>query len=61
MDLQQIQEWTTAYGLKLNPEKSYVILIHRFRADILPPTLLIGANVIKVVSRVRNFGFVLND
>jgi hypothetical protein len=61
MDLQQIQEWTTANGLKLNPEKSYVILIHRCRADIPPPTLLISANVVKVVPRVRNFGFVLNE
>jgi hypothetical protein len=28
MDLQQIREWTTANKLKLNPEKSQVILIH---------------------------------
>jgi hypothetical protein len=28
MDLQQIHEWATANGLKLNPEKSQVILIH---------------------------------
>jgi hypothetical protein len=61
MDLQQIHEWATANGLKLNPEKSQVILIHRCRADIPPPTLLIGANVVKVVSKVRNLGFVLNE
>jgi hypothetical protein len=60
MDLQQIHERTTANGLKLNPEKSQVILIHRCRADIPPPTLLIGANVIKVVPRVGILGFVLN-
>jgi hypothetical protein len=29
--------------------------------DIPPPTLLIGANVVKVVLMVRNLGFVLND
>jgi hypothetical protein len=46
-------------GLKLNPEKSQVILIHRYRANI--PTLLIGANVVKVVPKVRNLGFVLNE
>jgi hypothetical protein len=28
MDLQQIHEWATANGLKLNSEKSQVILIH---------------------------------
>jgi hypothetical protein len=48
-------------GLKLNPEKSQVILIDRYRADIPPPTLLIGANVGKVVPRVRILGFVLNE
>jgi hypothetical protein len=57
MDLQQIHEWATANGLKLNPEKSQVILIHRCRADIPPLTLLIGDNVVKVVPRVRNLGF----
>jgi hypothetical protein len=54
MDLQQIHEWATANRLKLNPKKSHVILIHRCRADILPPTLLIGANVVKVVPKVKN-------
>jgi hypothetical protein len=61
MVLQQIHEWATANGLKLNPEKSQVILIHRCRADIPLPTLLIGAIVVKVVPRVRNLGFVLNE
>jgi hypothetical protein len=28
MDLLQIHEWATTNGLKLNPEKSQVILIH---------------------------------
>jgi hypothetical protein len=41
-DLQQMHEWATANGLKLNPEKSQVILIHRCRADIPPHILLIG-------------------
>jgi hypothetical protein len=50
MDLQQIHEWTTA-----------IILIHRCRADIPPPTLLIGANVVKVVPKVRYLRFVLNE
>jgi hypothetical protein len=27
-------QWATAHGLKLNPEKSQVILIHRCKADI---------------------------
>jgi hypothetical protein len=41
MNLQQIIEWATANRLKLNPEKSQVILIHQCRADIPPPSLLI--------------------
>jgi hypothetical protein len=36
-------------------------LIHPCRANIPPPILLIGANVVKVVPRVRNLGFVLNE
>jgi hypothetical protein len=62
MDLQQLHEWARTNGLKLNQEKSQVILIHRCRADIPPPTVLIGANVVhQVVSRVRNLGFVSNE
>jgi hypothetical protein len=61
MDLQQINELAKANGLKLNPEKSQVILIHGWRVDIPSPTLLIGANVFKVVPRVRNLGYVLNE
>jgi hypothetical protein len=33
----------------------------RCRADILPPILLIGANVVRVVLMVKNLGFVLNE
>jgi hypothetical protein len=58
--LQQIHEWATANGLKLNPEKSQVILKHRCRADILTLILFIGANVVKDVPTV-NLGFVLNE
>jgi hypothetical protein len=61
IDLQQIHEWAMVNGLKLNSKKSLVILIHRCRADIPLPTLLMDAVVIKVVSRVRNLGFVLNE
>jgi hypothetical protein len=43
MDLQLIHECATANDLKLNTEKSQVILIHRCRAGIPPPTLLICA------------------
>jgi hypothetical protein len=61
MDLQQKHGCETANGLNLNPEKSQVILIRRCRANIPPLTLLIGANVVKVVLKVRNLGFVLNE
>jgi hypothetical protein len=60
INMQQIHERPTAHGLKLNPEKSQVILIRRCRADISPPNLWICDNVVKVVPRVRNFGFVMN-
>jgi hypothetical protein len=61
LDLQRVHEWATANGLKLNPIKSQVIVINRCRADIPPPTLQIGSDVIKVVSKVNNLGFVLNE
>jgi hypothetical protein len=54
--MQQINEWATVNGLE-NPKKSQVVLIHPYRADISPRTLLIGANVVKV----SNLGFVLNE
>jgi hypothetical protein len=46
--------------LKLNPMKSQVLLISRCRVNIPPPTLLIGSDVIKVVPKAYNLGFVLN-
>jgi hypothetical protein len=61
LDLQRVHEWVAANGLKLSPIKSQVIVISRFRVDILPPTLLIGSDVIKVVPKVNNLGFVLNQ
>jgi hypothetical protein len=36
-------------------------VISRCRVDILPPTLLIGSDVIKIVPKVNNHGFVLNE
>jgi hypothetical protein len=55
-----VHEWTTANGLKLNLIKSQVIVISCCRVDIPPPTLLIESDVIKVVPKVNNIGFVLN-
>jgi hypothetical protein len=56
LDLQRVRvhEWTAANGLKLNLIKSCC------RVDIPPPSLLIGSDVIKVVPKVNNLGFVLN-
>jgi hypothetical protein len=59
LDLQRVHEWAAATGLKLNPIKSQVIVINRWRAYIPPPTLQIGSDVIKVVPKVKNLGFVL--
>jgi hypothetical protein len=61
LDLQRVHEWAAAKGLKLIPIKSHVIVISRCRVDIPPPTPLIGSDVIKVVPKGNNLGFVLNE
>jgi hypothetical protein len=51
-----------ANGLKLNPIKSQVIVTSQSLQGCIPlPTLLIGSDVIKVVPKVNNLGFVLNE
>jgi hypothetical protein len=55
-----VHGWTTGNGLKLNLIKSQVTVISCCRVDIPPPSLLIGSDVIKVVPKVNNLGFVLN-
>jgi hypothetical protein len=57
--LQRVHESPVANGLMLNPIKSQVI--SRCWVDIPPPTQLIGSDVIKVVPKVNNLGFVLNE
>jgi hypothetical protein len=61
LDLQHVHQWVPANGLKLNPMKSQVILISRCRVDIPPPTLLIRSDFFKVVPKLNNLGFVLNE
>jgi hypothetical protein len=61
LDLQRVHEWAAANSLKLNPIRIQVIVISRCKVDIPPPTLLIGSDVIKVVLKVNNLGFVLNE
>jgi hypothetical protein len=61
LDLQRMHEWVAANGFKLNPIKSQVIMISRCRVDIPLSTLLLGSDVIKVVPKVNNLGFVLNE
>jgi hypothetical protein len=56
-----VHEWSAANGLKLNLIKSQVIVISRCRVDIPLPTLLMGSDVIKVVLKVNNLVFVLNE
>jgi hypothetical protein len=53
-DLQRIFDLAGANGLKLNPKKSQVILIHRSRAQIPQPELYIGSDVVTIVN---NLGF----
>jgi hypothetical protein len=45
----------------LNPTKSQVIVIHCCRKEVPAPSLFIGPNEIKVVLKVTNLGFVLNE
>jgi hypothetical protein len=59
-DLKQICDWAGSNGLKLNPKKSQVILIQKRGGDVPQPELFIGPDLIEVVSKVRNLGFVLN-
>jgi hypothetical protein len=61
LDLQHVHQWVAANGLKLNPMKSQLIVISRCRVDIPPPTLLIRSNLFKVVPKLNNLGFVLNE
>jgi hypothetical protein len=61
MEDEQVTVLLLLDGLKLNPIKSQLIVISRCRVDIPPPTLLIGSDVIKVVPKVNNLGFVLNE
>jgi hypothetical protein len=42
-------------------DNSQVIGISRCRVDIPPPTLLIESDVVKVVPKITNLGFVLNE
>jgi hypothetical protein len=56
-----VYEWAAANSLKFNPIKTQVIVFRRCRVDIPPPTLLIGSDVIRVVPKVNNLGFVLNE
>jgi Reverse transcriptase (RNA-dependent DNA polymerase) len=59
-DLGRIAEWAHKNGLKLNPKKSQVILIHRLPGDLPEPFLVIESNVVKIVPKVVDLGFVLN-
>jgi hypothetical protein len=61
LDLQRIFDWMGADGLKVNPKKSQVILIHRSRAQIPEPELYIGFDPIRVVISVNILVFVLNE
>jgi hypothetical protein len=61
LDLQRVHKKVAANCLQLNSIKSQVIVISRCRVDIPPPTLLIGSDVINVVPKVNNLGFVMNQ
>jgi Reverse transcriptase (RNA-dependent DNA polymerase) len=61
IDLSRISKWARENGLRLNPKKSQVILIHRLPGNIPQPQLILDADMIKVVPKVVDLGFVLNS
>ncbi len=60
-DLRHIAEWARKNGLKLNPKKSQVMLIHRLADNLPQPHLVIDSDTVKVVPKAVNLGFVLNS
>jgi hypothetical protein len=59
-DLSRIAEWARKNGLKMNPKKNQVLLIHRLAGNHPQPHLVIDSNAVKVVQKVVDLGFVLN-
>jgi hypothetical protein len=57
-DLSQIVEWAHKNGLKLNPKKIQVLLIHRLAGKRPQPQLSINLKL-KEVQKVVDLGFVL--
>jgi Reverse transcriptase (RNA-dependent DNA polymerase) len=57
-DLSRIAKWAQKNGLKLNPKKSQVMLIHRLANDLPQPRLVISSDVVKIVSKVVDLGFI---
>jgi hypothetical protein len=60
-DLKRIYEWSNENGLKLNPKKSQVLVINRSKKLISQPKLFVGQDTIKIVNKVVDLGFVIND
>jgi hypothetical protein len=54
LDLGRIHEWTTINGLRLNPTKSQVILIHQSKAVIPHPSVFTGTDVVNWSTTVVN-------
>jgi Reverse transcriptase (RNA-dependent DNA polymerase) len=60
-DLGRISEWARKNGLKLNPKKSQVMLIHRLTGDVPQPHLMIDSDTVKIGPKAVNLGFVINS
>jgi Reverse transcriptase (RNA-dependent DNA polymerase) len=60
-DLKRIYDWSIANGLRLNPKKSQVIVVHRSKKPVPDPQLFVGRDAIKVVDKVMDLGFVINN
>jgi Reverse transcriptase (RNA-dependent DNA polymerase) len=60
-DLARVHAWAKSNGLLLNPTKSQVIVVYRGKKEVPTPSLSIGPNSIKVVPKVVNLGFTINE
>jgi len=60
-DLARVHAWAKSNGLLLNPKKSQVIVIYGGKKELPTPSLSIGPNSIKVVPKVVNLGFTINE
>ena len=61
-DIKKVVKWSISNGITINSSKSQAILIARcqiYRDSV--PKIVVGGNEIPFISKVRNFGLIIND